>query len=584
MATSQQKDNIIALVVATFNAAPGSKYLQDFSNSIDAGMSFHALANFFVTTDEFKNGILNGVVTNEEIAKKLLNNFGLTTGNSDPNSPDFQAEAFFIARLNQGISISDIIIDAGLYLLGTPAEEFKALADLFQNKITVAKVYSNENSANDLSELQGILIGVTPAFPKTEVEAKAFIDNTDTGNEPGTGNELGKIFTLTPDADQIKGTSGNDTLNGVAGSFNPSDSLDGGGGRNDTLNITLSDIQANSDAVSVKNIETLGVTLSNPLTANTILNAELFGVNNIIIYDVFAGAGTGKDTLSLTNLPNNANVTFSASSATVGTIAIEVKSAIAGTSEGATIIFGQEVDFATLPMKINAEGLETINLATSTIANNPAVVTLLAELNDAQLTTLNVNGSDGIKLINLKGASNIATINASGVVKDANGKVGGVTFNLSGNNAAITFSGGQGDDTYTGTNNGDFITGSLGTDNIALGTSSSKDILFYNDKAESNGITVKDLVSNFDVTADILHFSTNMQMGAASYIQEKGFENTGSTQLRFDEATQTLEIDLDGNAVSDMGITLTGINNVHITDGLGDDPSTSFGTNNFIFS
>lgn len=568
MATPQQKDNIIALVVATFNAAPGSQYLQDFINAIDAGMSFQALANFFVSTDEFKGGILKGVVTNEEITKKLLNNFGLTAGNTDSNSPDFQAEAFFNTRLNQGANISDIIIEAGLYLLGTPAEEFKALADLFKNKITVAKVYSNENSSNDLSELQDIFIGVTSAFPRTEAEAQQFLDNT--------GNEPGKTFTLTPNADQIKGTSGNDTLNGGAGSFNPNDSINGGGGRNDTLNITLADIQAIGDAVSVENIETLGVTLGNPLNADTIINAALFGVSNIIIYDVFAGAGAGKDKLSFTNLPNNANVTFSASSATAGTIEIEVKDAISGTAEGATLIFGQEVNFATLPMKINAEGLETINLSTSILADKPAVVTLLSELNDPQLTTINVTGSDGIKVTNLI-ASNIVTINASGVVKDANGNVGGVTFDLSHNNAAVNFSGGQGDDTYIATGIGDIIAGGLGTDNIMLGTSSARDILLYNDETESNGITVKDLVRNFDGATDILQFASNMQIGIASYKGEGAFTNTGSTELRFDNTTQTLQIDLDGNATSDMGITLIGTEMTPIT-------ATSLNISNFSFS
>ncbi|MEQ1790424.1 MAG: hypothetical protein ABL857_08265 [Rickettsiales bacterium] len=568
MATPQQKDNIIALVVATFNAAPGSQYLQDFINAIDAGMSFQALANFLVSTDEFKGGILKGVVTNEEITKKLLNNFGLTAGNTDSNSPDFQAEAFFNTRLNQGANINDIIIEAGLYLLGTPAEEFKALADLFKNKITVAKVYSNENSSNDLSELQDIFIGVTSAFPTTEAEAQQFLDNT--------GNEPGKTFTLTPNADQIKGTSGNDTLNGGAGSFNPNDSINGGGGRNDTLNITLADIQAIGDAVSVENIETLGVTLGNPLNADTIINAALFGVSNIIIYDVFAGAGAGKDKLSFTNLPNNANVTFSASSATAGTIEIEVKDAISGTAEGATLIFGQEVNFATLPMKINAEGLETINLSTSILADKPAVVTLLSELNDPQLTTINVTGSDGIKVTNLF-ASNIVTINASGVVKDANGNVGGVTFDLSHNNAAVNFSGGQGDDTYIGTGIGDIIAGGLGTDNIMLGTSSARDILLYNDETESNGITVKDLVSNFDGATDILQFASNMQIGIASYKGEGAFTNTGSTELRFDNTTQTLQIDLDGNATSDMGITLIGTETAPVT-------ATSLNISNFSFS
>ncbi len=116
--TPQQKENILALTVATFNAAPSAKIMQDFATAVEAGMSIEQLADILVTTDEFKEGVLKGAVTNEEIAANLLKNFGLAAGNTDAKSPDAQAEAFFIAELEAGKSISEVIIEAAVYLGG----------------------------------------------------------------------------------------------------------------------------------------------------------------------------------------------------------------------------------------------------------------------------------------------------------------------------------------------------------------------------------------------------------------------------------------------------------------------------------
>ncbi|SFM42903.1 beta strand repeat-containing protein [Nitrosomonas communis] len=791
-------ENLIALVVATFNAPPGAQFLQDFFTEIEAGMSLQTLADILVTTDEFKNGILKGAVANEKIAGALLENFGLTAGNTDPFSPDAQAEAYFNDRLEQGASISDVIIEAGTYLLGNPVEAFQPAADLFHNKIIVADVYSRKDSANDLAQLQSILIGVTAAGPKTESEAEGYlslinfphpdptffltngvdnpatsndndeingvVDNTtptsstltdgdnvdgkagfDTANfvivtnswpthatikdfekivftnvnagttdlnlsnvtgatelwnsgaikgsilnlnniqnnaaigalnvDKGTtqnatfkdgtistggtvtlafvssggstarmletvghattantakdvtlsliaegpnfvqfsdgansigglstikiagggsldivatdgefnnvttvdasGNTGGVTFDLTSHNKDIKfiGGAGNDTL--TLGNFTATDSIDGGeivdkegkSSDNDTLIASLANLQSITKAGSVKNVENLGITLEGPLATNTTVNAELFGIGNITIHDAFVGAGVGKDTLNLTNLANHTQVTFNSSSAAAGTIGINVKGAIVGIDEAATLFFDKGVDLNTNKVSIKADGVETITVATDATSGAGAKLNKLA---DTALTTLKVTGSDGIGIGDLSASKNITTLDATGVVKDAFGAVGGLFMDLSKNDKSVTFTGGQGDDAYIASSNGDIITGGLGGDLVFLGTAADK--LLYNAQAESNGITTKDSVSNFDVTADSIQFAANMQKGSAAYIGGNSFTNTDSTQVRFDDAAQTLQVDLNGDGAADMGITLVGIN------------AASFGTTNFSFA
>ncbi|HNP51832.1 MAG TPA: hypothetical protein PKJ85_08565, partial [Nitrosomonas nitrosa] len=107
-----QKEYIVGLVVGLFNAAPGANYLRELSNAIEAGTSFEDLADFLVSTPQFQQDILKGNVTVSNQVSVLLNNFGLAPGNTDPASPDAQAEQFFTDRLNAGADIGDVVIEA----------------------------------------------------------------------------------------------------------------------------------------------------------------------------------------------------------------------------------------------------------------------------------------------------------------------------------------------------------------------------------------------------------------------------------------------------------------------------------------
>lgn len=365
-----------------------------------------------------------------------------------------------------------------------------------------------------------------------------------------TGNNKDVTFT---------GGSGNDTL--TLANFNATDSIDGGAG-NDTLNVSLANVLAFTKAAPVKNVETLGITLGAQLVANQTVNGDFFGISNVTIND---GPDLNTKVLSLSNLANGANVTFKASSAnTAGTISVDVKGAVAGTNESATLTFGKAVNFTTNAVTINAAGLETITLATSGVSGGGAKVKAIA---DAQLTTLKFTGSDGITVTDALAAGAIKTVDASGVVKDAAGNVGGVTVSLANSTTAVTFTGGQGADTYTASAKGDTINGSLGIDTVTLGGGADK--LVYTAANQSNAAGT-DVINGFTVTADSIQFAASLQSGTASYIGAAAFTNTGATQLRMNGAN--LEVDLNGDTTADMVITLTGIS------------AADFGAANFSFA
>ncbi|SFL84579.1 beta strand repeat-containing protein [Nitrosomonas communis] len=409
------------------------------------------------------------------------------------------------------------------------------------------------------------------------------------------GNGGGLTLDLTTNNKDVKftGGAGNDTL--TLGNFTVTDSIDGGGtvdkdgksSDNDTLIATLANLQAINKAGSVKNVETLGINLGGPLAANATVNGEFFGISNITFNDALTLNGKS---LILTNLANNANVTFKgAAGVGGGTIGVDVKGAVAGAENAATLTFGKGVDLNTNKVTVNAGGVETITLATDATSGAGARLNKLA---DTALTTLKVTGSDGIGIgagvagDGLSASKNITTIDATGVVKDSVGAVGGVFVDLKNNDKSVTFTGGQGGDAYIASNKGDIITGGLGGDVIALGTGADK--LIYNAAAESDGQPAPngslDVINNFDVAADSIQFAAALQTGTASFIGNAAFTSTGATQVSFTNVADAnpiaagaqpggaVKVDLNGDGTSDMTINLVGV-----TDG-------QFGASNFSFA
>lgn len=358
----------------------------------------------------------------------------------------------------------------------------------------------------------------------------------------------------------ITGGAGNDSFDLTGGTFDGNDTVNGGAGT-DTLSITLANAIAFTKAANVTNIETLGLKLGGALAADATVNADYFGNTNVIITDALDGA---TNTLSLSNLVNDATVTFGASSAvSTATVVVDVKGAVAGLSDSVTLAFGKGVDYTTNAVTVKTNGVETVNIATATTAGAGAQ---LSKLDDGGLTTLNISGSDGIKIGTITGTS-VTTIDASGVVKDSTGTVGGVTLSMLANTAAVTYTGGQGVDTYSASNKGDTITGGQGADIITLGTGNDK--LVYNAANESTA-TVTDVIGGFDTASDLVQFNASLLVGSATWNGATAFTATGHTQLNM--AGANLQIDYDGDAVIDSVITLTGVT------------SATFGSSNFTFA
>ncbi|SDY05939.1 calcium-binding protein [Nitrosomonas sp. Nm58] len=289
-----QKQYIVGLTVGLFNGAPGANFLREFSNLIEGGMSFEELADFLVATPQFQQDILKGNVTVAHQTEVLLKNFGLTPGNTDPASADAQAEKFITDSFNAGRDIGDIVIEAGLYLLGNPAPEFADTANLFKNKILVAEIYSRENSDDNVTDLQAILAGVTAAGPATDADAVAYLESIGIGGNPG------ETFAFTVNQDNLIGTVGNDTFIAAAAqdgtgnlinTLQSVDTVDGGAGI-DTLKFTdvdgstVTPVMSNVEIVEARFTSSGAIDLSN---ADGVTEVRVLGSTS---YGEVSGVGT----------------------------------------------------------------------------------------------------------------------------------------------------------------------------------------------------------------------------------------------------------------------------------------------------
>ncbi len=349
----------------------------------------------------------------------------------------------------------------------------------------------------------------------------------------GKGND-----TITGDtnANDLRGDDGNDTINGGAGNDtlsgqNGNDVLSGGGG--DDL-LTGDD----PDEGETGNDTIYGGTGNDTLiggNGNDVLNGEdgddsLFGgagadtINGGAGGDILTGddgddildGGADNDSL----LGQNGNDTLTGGAG---------NDALDGGSGADTMLGGTGND-------------------TYTVDDSGDVVSENAnEGTDTVKSSISYTLPDNVEDLQLQGT---ATINGTG---NALGN------QIWGNSAANTLTGGAGNDAFFADAGNDVITGGSGAD--ALYGQGGSDIFRYTATTDSP-VGGGDTIADFDATdgaEDI--FLDGLLSGTFSWLgaSTNAFSGTGNTEARFNDSTDLLEIDTDGNGSADMNITLTGV-------------------------
>lgn len=256
--TTQERTDILKLVAGMFNAAPGSVYLNEFTEAyIALGKDLGALAAALGQTAPFQ-GLYPSYLTAEEFADKFLATLGLQENE--------EAQEWVQAQKNAGADNASIVFQALVALDASTSADFAAAKAQLANKAAVAEYYSVTlgKSADSLAALQGTLTGVTSDATTVDA-AKAAIDG-------GSGGATGS-FKLTAGQDDVFGTAGNDlfkanvvqnALGQQVNSLGSGDEIDGGAGF-DTLNakITSGVFAGGSESMpiqpEIKNVELINL-------------------------------------------------------------------------------------------------------------------------------------------------------------------------------------------------------------------------------------------------------------------------------------------------------------------------------------
>ena len=436
--TTEDRNDVIALAVAVWDAAPGASNLSELAVQFNNGATMLQITEGLTQSEIFTNEY-PAFLTNEEFATEFVGN--VLNGKVSAEDQQWAVDQL-TAQLNGGMSQAEVILGAIDALQAVPEDDanWGAAAATFNNKVEVATYFSVEleKDGETVADLQAVLDGVDET-EESVTAAKAEAD--DASSVPGT------TFNMTPGADEFTGGAGNDTINArtinasgdAANTLTAFDEINGGGGQ-DTMNI-YSDGTNNTSmpsSATVQGVEVVNIyndtaafetdTTNSTVQANKFQGATQVWQINLSTDVVSLGEST---TAGFRNVQNGTlNVTASGASATV---------ALDNVSDD-----GDATNGNTVALNIDGDSVNTV-----------AVAGDIAGVSTGQTKTfnLNVTGGEDEQTLTISSAADATldiTNNGDAVTTiDASGSAGDITYDGTPDTDVASITGGAGDDTLT---------------------------------------------------------------------------------------------------------------------------------------
>jgi len=511
--TAETRQDIIELVVAANNAAPGTALLSDLVAQYEGGATLSEIATTLTTTAPFTTTYPT-FQTATEFATEWL-------GNLVPEaSAEAMAEGISVAvgLLNAGSSYGDVILEAQTFLsaLAETDPSFGTSAALFNNRVEVATYYTvTLEQDGDADTLSGLMVGISSD------DATVTSANTANASAANTAATTGSTFALTTGTDIVTGTAKNDVFNAVrAGSsgdtetYGPVDQISGGAG---TDSIYIETDIATTNLSTQTGLEVIQINTRDAATANTVTLAtdkaytSLQAINSLasITFNDIANANV---TASLTSTADAKDITLDyAATALLG--ASDTLEVTLSASDGDLFITGGTASNA----------LETVSI--TSVADSTLDV---LNLTSAATTKLMIGGNSDTTISTITGSA--ASLNHI----DASAATGGVAVTAI-NTTANTVTGGAGNDALAGASGNDTIstgagddtvTGAAGNDSITLGAGDDTVIL-----ATAADVTKNDVITGGDGT-DTIKLTGQLDYSATTGVDDAvgitGFEKLES--------------------------------------------------------
>ena len=542
--TPEQKKDSYQFFIIAFGAPTGVEYMNQLNDAYGAGMTTKEIVNVYTTKPEFEAQYPR-FESNEQFAIKLIEN---VVGASATAEAKAEAVADVVGSLNAGWTKGDVVFQIFTNLAGKDKADpqWGATAQMLDNKVAVAEHITETLGVNttDLAQLSALIANVTADVATVEVA------------KTGAAGANGETFMLTAGADNIAGTSGNDTVTALtinaagaaATTLSAFDSIDGGAGT-DTLNIYNDNTNNTSlpASASIKNVENINIYNDGGAfhtgTAGTIDASKFVGVTNLL---------QATRAADVTNLAAATTATFKGQNTTAAadlsvTAASGVASAnvaldgVKGTDAGTPGTFDAGDNTAHLTVAGDA-------LASVTVSGSLAQAVVSTAAAAAANLTLNVTAGKDVETLTVNTAvkSTLAITEGAGTaaakeikVVDASASAGGVTYV----------------GTVTGGANVRTIKTGAGADTVTIATATTKD-----DATTAADETVSALLETGAGNDTITINTTDAAASAA-----------GKTTVNAGEGNDTVTLTSDGTGVLTVNLgagddTFKGAGSVAATD------------------
>ncbi len=410
---------VVRLVKAMYNAAPGNVYLTNFTGYANA-LGVNALATAL--------GKNFAAATNADLAASVAANLGLT-GDALAAGTAYLLGQFNVTGADRGV----VILNAVNGLSGLTGDAtYGAAATAFNDSVSTGLAYST-NSANTSTDLAVLQAASVPTG-----NTVAMVAGTDNLTGTARGDTFtGTLLTTATDADRVNGGDGSDSLRltlGAAGTTTPT---------------------------AITNVETIRVTGSTAGANNVLDVKNATGLTLLQFNDVTTTAAATHTIQGITS----PSIGLQVSNATATTTTLNFTHAAAGLTGSADTVNLTLSDNGTSSALVAAVQVNTAGIEGLTVASNGAgnFITNLTTAGDVKALT--ITGAAPLTVTTLGGAD------SSLVSIDASATTGGINIDTSfASNIAVT--GGAGNDTFVFAGNldvNDTVNGGEGTDTVSVG-------------------------------------------------------------------------------------------------------------------
>lgn len=200
---TQQRNELIGLLVGMFDAAPTADLLTEFVNAIKAGQSLSGLADGLTSSSEFQS-LYPETLTHEEFATRFVHNLLSSDTNGDAVNIGIE---FVLGLLNSGATLGETLDTSIGALLAVNDENpsFGQAKQILLNKIDLAAYYASTDldAVFDFMAMRAMMDGISANRASLSLQ-KVLIDS-------GEVSYFSLNF-LTKAQDSIVGSDGNDVF------------------------------------------------------------------------------------------------------------------------------------------------------------------------------------------------------------------------------------------------------------------------------------------------------------------------------------------------------------------------------------